>query len=186
MSEVEVYWYEDEVWRGYLPTDSRSSLQDEHIFKTYVAGIRYFPEADDDPSFAPGCRLRLMRQPDHAFGPNAIAVWNEGSSQQIGYLPAHIVEGLDSCECRGVALSEQRDAEHRVSLGILVSQEPVTLHRVDEDDERAAWAARVVARIKAVIADLHEPIEWTWDPTRQMWQVAEDLRRLQGRLGDLH
>jgi hypothetical protein len=67
MQEIEVYWYEDEVWRGnYLPTDSRSSLLDKHIFKTYVAGIRYFPEADNDPSFAPGSPLRLIPEPDNA------------------------------------------------------------------------------------------------------------------------
>jgi hypothetical protein len=82
MQEVDVYWYEDEVWRGYLPTDSLSSLQDKHIFKTYVAGIRYFPEADNDPSFAPGSPLRLIPEPDNAYDPNAVAVWNEESTQQ--------------------------------------------------------------------------------------------------------
>jgi hypothetical protein len=181
MQEVEVYWYEDEVWRGYLPTDSRSSLQDKHIFKSYVAGIRYFREADNDPSFAPGSPLRLFPEPDNAYDPNAVAVWNEESTQQAGHLPAHIVEGLDTRERRGIALSEQRDADRRVTLGILVSREPVTLRRVDDSDEREAWAARIVARIKAVVAELHEPIEATGDPLKQMWRMAEDLLRLQGR-----
>ena len=69
MQEIEVYWYEDEVWRGYLPTDSRSSLQNKHIFKSYVAGIRYFREADKDPSFAPGSPPRLVPEPDNAYDP---------------------------------------------------------------------------------------------------------------------
>jgi HIRAN domain-containing protein len=166
MPEVEVYWYEDEDWRGYLPTDSRSSLRIDHIFKTYVAGIRYFPEADDDPSFAPGSPLRLIPEPDNVFDPNAVAVWNEGSTQQAGHLPTHIVEGVDSRERIGIAISEHRVADRRVSLGILVSRVPVTLRRVGDSDGRAAWAARVVARIKAVTAELHEPIEAADDPTK--------------------
>lgn len=181
MQEVEVYWHEDEVWRGYLPTESRSSLQDKHIFKTYVAGIRYFPEADNDPSFAPGSPLRLIPEPDNAYDPNAVAVWNEESTRQAGHLPAHIVEGLDTRERSGIALSEQRDADCRVTLGILVSRDPVTLRRVGDSDERQAWAARVVAKIKAVVAELHEPIEATGDPMKQMWRMAENLLRLQGR-----
>ncbi len=164
MQEVDVYWYEDEVWRGYLPTDSLSSLQDKHIFKTYVAGIRYFPEADSDPSFAPGSPLRLIPEPDNAFDPNAVAVWNEESTQQAGHLLTHFVEGLDTQERSGIALSEQRDADRRVTLGILVSRDPVTLRPVGESDERAAWAAHIVARIKAVVAELREPIEATGHP----------------------
>jgi HIRAN domain len=176
VQEVEVYWHEDEVWRGYLPTESRSSLQDKHIFKTYVAGIRYFPEADNDPSFAPGSPLRLIPEPDNAYDPNAVAVWNEESTRQAGHLPAHIVEGLDTRERRGIALSEQRDADRRVTLGILVSREPVTLRRVDDSDEREAWAARIVARIKAVVAELHEPIEVTGDPLKQMLRMLSISR----------
>ena len=72
-------------------------------------------------------------------------MWNEESTQQAGHLPAHIVEGLDTRERRGIALSEQRDADRRVTLGILVSREPITLRRVDDSDEREAWAARIVA-----------------------------------------
>jgi HIRAN domain len=158
MQEIEVYWYEDEVWQGYLPTDSRSSLLDKHIFKTYVAGIRYFPEADNDPSFAPGSPLRLIPEPDNAYDPNAVAVWNEESTQQAGHLPAYIAESVVAREHRGIALSEQRHADRRATLGILVSREPVTLRRVGGSDEREAWAERIVARIKAVVAELHEPI----------------------------
>jgi hypothetical protein len=176
MQEVEVYWYEDEDWRGYLPTELRSSLLDRHIFQTYVAGIRYFPEADDDASFAPGSSLRLIPDPDNAFDANAVAVWNEGSTQQAGHVPAHIVEGLDTRERNGIALFEQRDAEHRVNLGILVSREPLTFRRVADSDERAAWAARVVAKLKALIADMHEPIDTTGDPMEQMRRMAEGLK----------
>jgi HIRAN domain len=181
MQEVEVYWYEDEVWRGNLPTDWRSSLLDKHILKTYVAGIRYFPEAHKDPSFAPGSPLRLIPEPDNAYDPNAVAVWNEVSTQQAGHLPTHIVGGLDTRERHGIALSEQRDADRRVTLGILVSREPVTLRRVGDTHEREAWAARIVARIKAVVAELHEPIEATGDLMKQMWRMVENLLPLQGR-----
>lgn len=80
-------------------------------------------------------------------------------------------------------MTEQRFADRRVSIGILVSREPVTLRPVGDSDGRAAWAARVVARIKAVTAELYESFEAPDDPTKQMWRVAADVQRLQGRGG---
>jgi hypothetical protein len=53
------YWFEDEVWQGFLPTESRSALLERHVFQTYVAGLRYFPDGRDDPTFVPGSRLTL-------------------------------------------------------------------------------------------------------------------------------
>ena len=40
MPEVQVCWFEDEVWRGYLPTDSRLSLLDRDIFQTYIRSTK--------------------------------------------------------------------------------------------------------------------------------------------------
>ena len=57
-------------------------------------------------------------------------------------------------------------------LGILVSREPLTLRRVPDSEELAAWAARAVARLKALIADAHEPLEPTSDPMEQMRRMA--------------
>jgi hypothetical protein len=37
---VEAYWFEDEVWQGFLPIESRSVLLERHVFQTYVAGLR--------------------------------------------------------------------------------------------------------------------------------------------------
>ena len=38
--DVDAYWFEDEVWQGFLPTESRSVLLERHVFQTYVAGLR--------------------------------------------------------------------------------------------------------------------------------------------------
>ena len=176
--DVDAYWFEDEVWQGFLPTESRSVLLERHVFQTYVAGLRYFPDARDDPTFVPGSRLTLTPDPDNAWDPNAIAVWNEGSTQQAGHIPAHIAVGLDPRRDRtALALFEQMEAGLRVNLGILISREPLTLRRVPDSAERAVWAARAVAKLEAILAERREPVEPTGDPMEQMRRMAEDLRR---------
>jgi hypothetical protein len=69
------------------------------------------------------------------------------------------------------------EAGLRVNLGILISREPLTLPRVPDSAERAAWAARAVAKLKAILAESREPAEPTGDPMEQMRRMAEDLRR---------
>jgi hypothetical protein len=176
--DVDAYWFEDEVWQGFLPTESRSALLERHVFQTYVAGLRYFPDARDDPTFVPGSHLTLTPDPDNTWDRNAIAVWNEGSTQQAGHIPAHIAVGLDPRRDRtALALFEQMEAGLRVNLGILISREPLTLRRVLDSVDRAAWAARAVAKLEALIAERREPAEPTGDPMEQMRRMAEDLSR---------
>jgi hypothetical protein len=176
--DVDAYWFEDEVWQGFLPTESRSALLERHVFQTYVAGLRYFPDARDDSTFVPGNHLTLTPDPDNAWDLNAIAVWNEESTLQAGHIPAHIAVGLDPRRDRtALALYEQMEAGLRVNLGILISREPLTLRRVPDSDERAAWAAGAVAKLKAILAESHESVETTGDPMEQMRRMAEELRR---------
>jgi hypothetical protein len=153
-------------------------LLERHVFQTHVAGLRYFPDARDDPTFGPGSHLALTPDPDNAWDPNAIAVWNEGSTLEAGHIPAHIAVGLDPRRDRtALALYGQMEAGLRVNLGILISREPLTLPRVPDSAERAAWAARAVAKLKAILAESREPAEPTGDPMEQMRRMAEDLRR---------
>jgi hypothetical protein len=70
------------------------------------------------------------------------------------------------------------EAGLRVNLGILISREPLTLRRVPDSVERAAWAAHAVAKLEALVAERREPAaEPAGEPMEQMRRMAEDLRR---------
>ena len=68
--------------------------EDPRIRVVPVAGVSYRPEALLDPSFDPGMRLALVPEPDNAHDPNAVAIWNEARSLQIGYVPAAVAPEL--------------------------------------------------------------------------------------------
>jgi hypothetical protein len=146
MPEVEVCWYEDETWRGFLPIAPRSELLRLHIFDTWVAGIHHYPESGDDESFAPGQALALAAEPDNPYDPDAVGVWNADRTLKIGHVPAVIVDDLPANERTAVCLSEQVEGGKRTNLRILVSREPVSLRLMP--DERPGWKEATVARLK--------------------------------------
>ena len=39
-------------------------------------------------SFDPGRRLALVPEPDNEHDPNAVGIWNEERTLQLGYVPA--------------------------------------------------------------------------------------------------
>jgi hypothetical protein len=72
--------------------------EDERIRVIPVAGVTFRPEALPDPSFDPGRRLALVREPENEHDPNAVAVWNEERTLQAGYVPADIASELEGDE----------------------------------------------------------------------------------------
>ena len=52
------------------------------------------PEALPDPSFDPPRRLALVPEPTNEHDPNAVAIWNEERTLQVGYVPAAIAPEL--------------------------------------------------------------------------------------------
>ena len=87
---------------------------------------------DERPPFAPGSPLAVCAEPENPYDPLAVAVWNATRTVCAGYVPRHIADlmpplSVDRC---GVVLSEQTEEGVRVSLGILVSREPIALHVV--------------------------------------------------------
>ena len=52
-----------------------------------VAGSSYRLEALQDAGFDPGRRLSLVPEPDNEHDPNAVAIWNEERTLQLGYVP---------------------------------------------------------------------------------------------------
>jgi hypothetical protein len=59
-----------------------------------VAGVSYRPDALPDESFDPGRQLLLVREPENEHDPNAVAIWNEARTLQVGYVPREIAADL--------------------------------------------------------------------------------------------
>jgi hypothetical protein len=68
--------------------------EDDRIRVIPVAGVSFRPEALSDSSFDPGRPLVLVPEPENEHDPNAIAVWNEERTLQVGYVPADLAPEL--------------------------------------------------------------------------------------------
>ena len=72
--------------------------EDPRITVVPVAGVSFRPEALDDPSFEPGLPVALVPEPHNEHDPNAIAVWNEQRTLQVGYVPREVAPTLTGDE----------------------------------------------------------------------------------------
>jgi hypothetical protein len=117
--ELEASWYEDDEGRGYVLADPVSDLLEQHVFVTWVAGIFHYPDAVDHPDFAPGSEIVLRPDPDNAFDPNAIGVWNAAATLRVGHVPAVIIRYLPSWsgERRGLMIGEMVEGTKRRGSG---------------------------------------------------------------------
>ncbi len=178
MPEVEVYWYEDEEWRGFLLVQPRSELLRLHVFDTWVAGVHHYPDSAGHESFAPGKQLALVAETDNPHDEAAIGVWNAERTLRVGHVPAVIVAKLQPNDRTALSLSEQLDAGKRTTLRILVSREPVSLRVTPGSEELAGWIRSTVARLKkqAARAVPSEPRPEA-DPVDQMAQMLKDLSK---------
>ena len=91
MSERLRLWLE-RAESGYRLRDASTGepvrWEDPRIRVVPVAGVSYRAEALADPSFDPGRRLALVPEPENEHDPNAVAIWNESRTLQLGYVPA--------------------------------------------------------------------------------------------------
>jgi hypothetical protein len=87
---------------GYFLRDAATGepvrWEDPRIIVVPVAGVSFRPESLDDPSFDPGHRLALVAEPDNPHDPNAVAVWNDARSLQLGYVPRETAPTLGGNE----------------------------------------------------------------------------------------
>jgi HIRAN domain len=72
--------------------------EDPRILVIPVAGVSFRADALDDPSFEPGHVAALVPEPDNEHDPNAVAVWNEARTLQVGYVPRDIAPELKGDE----------------------------------------------------------------------------------------
>ena len=68
--------------------------EDPRIRVVAAAGVSYRPEALADQSFDPPHRLALVPEPTNEHDPNAVAIWNEERTLQVGYVPAAVAPEL--------------------------------------------------------------------------------------------
>jgi HIRAN domain len=61
--------------------------EDPRVLVIPVAGVSFRAEFLDDPSFDPGRPLALVPEPENEHDPNAVGVWNEQRTLQLGYVP---------------------------------------------------------------------------------------------------
>lgn len=72
--------------------------EDPRVLVIPVAGVSFRIESLDDDSFEPGRRLALVPEPDNEHDPNAVAVWNEERTLQVGYVPRETAPKLSGVE----------------------------------------------------------------------------------------
>jgi HIRAN domain len=90
--------------------------EDERVRVVPVAGVTFRPEALEDASFDPGRRLALVPEPENEHDPNAVAIWNDERTLQVGFVPREVAP-----ELRG---GEQAVSLWRVEGGLRVLLAP--------------------------------------------------------------
>jgi hypothetical protein len=75
-------------------TGERVTWEDPRLRVVAVAGVSFRPEAVADASFDPGARLALVPEPDNEHDPNAVGIWNEERTLQVGYVPREAASEL--------------------------------------------------------------------------------------------
>jgi hypothetical protein len=79
-------------------TGERVRWEDPRVLVVPAAGVSYRPEALPDPSFDPGRRLALVPEPENEHDPNAVGIWNEQRTLQVGYVPRETAAELTGDE----------------------------------------------------------------------------------------
>jgi HIRAN domain len=72
--------------------------EDPRVRVVPAAGVSYRPEALPDPTFDPGRRLALVPEPENEHDPNAVGIWNEARTLQLGYVPRETAAELTGDE----------------------------------------------------------------------------------------
>jgi hypothetical protein len=84
--------------RGYRLRDASSGepvrWEDPRLRVVPVAGVSYRLDALEDPSFEPGRALSLVPEPENEHDANAVGIWNEARTVQLGYVPAAVAAEL--------------------------------------------------------------------------------------------
>lgn len=95
------------------------------IYSGHVAGLPHHNYESVADSIKPGDELDLVREPDNAFDPNAIAIYH--NEQKIGYVKAIHTGGIhpyfDKLSLRTIITDHDRQVPHwkAVKFSVLAS-----------------------------------------------------------------
>ena len=81
--------------------------EDPRIRVVPAAGVSYRADALPDDSFEPGRRLALVPEPDNEHDPNAVGIWNEERTLQVGYVPRDVGTRARRRRAGGLALARR-------------------------------------------------------------------------------
>ena len=102
-------------------TDEPVRWNDPRVRVIAVAGVTFRADSLPDASFDPGRRLALVREPENEHDPNAVAIWNEERSLQVGYVPREVAPEVRGDE-QAVSLWEFRGEDGaRIGLRVLLA-----------------------------------------------------------------
>ncbi len=79
-------------------TDEPVRWSDPRVRVIHVAGVSFRGDALPDASFDPGRRLVLVPEPENEHDPNAMSIWNEERTLQVGYVPRDVAPELHGDE----------------------------------------------------------------------------------------
>jgi hypothetical protein len=68
--------------------------EDPRVLVVPVAGVSFRIEALEHPSFDPGRSVALVPEPENQHDPNAVGIWNEERTLQLGYVPREFASKL--------------------------------------------------------------------------------------------
>ncbi len=110
----------------------------EGLESVNVAGVSRRRVALQGDGFRPGKRLVLVPEPDNPHDPDAIGVWNERKTVQLGYVPKGrsrtIAKRLRAGEVwHGLSLWETVKRGERVGLRMLLYREDARLSNVPKE-----------------------------------------------------
>jgi hypothetical protein len=112
---------ESGFWLRDAATGDAMKWDDPRVRVVALAGASYRADALQDDAFAPGRRLSLVREPENAHDPNAVAVWDAERQMQAGYVPAEVAPELRGDE-QAISLWEFRGEDgRRIGLRVLLA-----------------------------------------------------------------
>jgi single-stranded-DNA-specific exonuclease len=133
-----------------LSREDYAGIEDAPSFHTKLAGVSFEGRQELVAALSPGSALRLVRQPDNRFDPNAIAVLDP-SGEQVGFLNRRLASVLAPAIDGGVGydieVTEVTGGDDGKALGvnIVVSRRDLIEDADDLAEQRASARERFEA-----------------------------------------
>jgi len=83
-----------------------------------VAGVTHYSRALQALEFVPGREVTLVPEPDNKHDRNAVAVWDDRRTMQLGYVPREVAAGLRFNGHRGYVFREYREIRSNRRQGL--------------------------------------------------------------------